>query len=312
MDLKEVRQLVFKGGGAKGLAYLGALKEFEKHASLSQIESFAGTSAGAITAMLLAFGYGTEEITKIITGIDWKEWLDEEWGVVRDLHNLRTNLGWCRSEVPKRWIRDQVREALGSENATFHDLQHLGNRGLVVVAFNTSRQVPVYFGHEDWTLDTPIADAVLASMSIPFVWEPVLIDGDQYIDGGMIDNYPIHLWDHGQPSMLTLGFWVDNAARIDWIKRGILPPTKGATEDFLEYAQRVVGGATTAETLEHIVDGRDHKRTVYIDTPIQTLQLDLSEKDIQNMIGDGQRGFQDFLRKKKVRPVGEFEFDPRD
>ena len=62
IQLSEVNTLVFKGGGIKGLAYLGAVHELSKHAPLSQFDQFVGTSAGAITAMLLSFRYSIEQI----------------------------------------------------------------------------------------------------------------------------------------------------------------------------------------------------------------------------------------------------------
>ena len=51
------RNLVFEGGGVKGIAYAGALKELEKKGLLTSLQRVAGTSAGAITATLLAVGY---------------------------------------------------------------------------------------------------------------------------------------------------------------------------------------------------------------------------------------------------------------
>ncbi len=296
MNIKEVKQLVFKGGGAKGLAYLGALVELEKHVPLSQIESFAGTSAGAITAMLLAFGKTTHQLTAITTGIKWSEWLDDEFGVVRDLHNLRTQLGWCRSEVPKKWIRQQVQNFFEYEDATFHDLQEKTGVNLVVCAFNVSRGIPVFFGHDPLTRDVPIWKAVLASMSIPMVWEPVEIMGDQYCDGGGADNFPIHLWD--TPTFInptTLGFWVDDAKRIQWMQGHVWPPSQGIEKNIVKYALRLVTGVTNAEAFQHVIEGRDKFRTVYIDTETETLDLDLSQDEIKDMIEDGKRGFGRFL-----------------
>ena len=68
-----VRNLVFEGGGVKGIAYGGALKMLKKYGFLSHIEKVAGTSAGAITAVLLSIGYTVEELSKIIseTNLNW-------------------------------------------------------------------------------------------------------------------------------------------------------------------------------------------------------------------------------------------------
>lgn len=60
------QNLVFKGGGPKGIAYLGALKALENSGTLSEVVRYAGTSAGAITAALLAVGYTSSEVEALL------------------------------------------------------------------------------------------------------------------------------------------------------------------------------------------------------------------------------------------------------
>ncbi len=64
------RNLVFEGGGVKGIAYGGALSELESRNILSHIKRVAGTSAGAITAILLAVGFGYKDVTDIVANTD--------------------------------------------------------------------------------------------------------------------------------------------------------------------------------------------------------------------------------------------------
>lgn len=56
LDLSEVRYLALEGGGGKGFAYLGALEILEQQGVLGRLRGVAGTSAGAITAMMLGLG----------------------------------------------------------------------------------------------------------------------------------------------------------------------------------------------------------------------------------------------------------------
>jgi NTE family protein len=87
------RNLVFEGGGVKGVAYVGALKELEKRDILANIERIGGTSAGAINAVLLAAGYTPTETTKILFGLDFRNFLDDNWGVIRDTKRLIEQFG---------------------------------------------------------------------------------------------------------------------------------------------------------------------------------------------------------------------------
>jgi len=70
-----IQNLIFQGGGIKGIAYIGALKEADKQKifKLSEIQKVAGTSAGAITASLLAVGYKVEDLEDYLRTLDFKE-----------------------------------------------------------------------------------------------------------------------------------------------------------------------------------------------------------------------------------------------
>ncbi|OGN72108.1 MAG: hypothetical protein A3G30_02025 [Chlamydiae bacterium RIFCSPLOWO2_12_FULL_49_12] len=71
--------LVFQGGGAKGIAYVGAQYYLERHRLLREVRRVAGTSAGAIHAMLVALGYSASELKEILGKTDLKDFLDHSY-----------------------------------------------------------------------------------------------------------------------------------------------------------------------------------------------------------------------------------------
>lgn len=73
---KPARNLVFSGGGQKGIVYPAALKELERQGGLNQVKRVAGTSAGAITAALLAVGYSPDELAEIVDKNPLESFLD--------------------------------------------------------------------------------------------------------------------------------------------------------------------------------------------------------------------------------------------
>lgn len=73
---KQYKIAVFEGGGAKGLAYPGAMNALDELNILNGIDCFAGSSAGAITATLLALGLRGEKLEKAVNDIDMKSLLD--------------------------------------------------------------------------------------------------------------------------------------------------------------------------------------------------------------------------------------------
>jgi hypothetical protein len=70
------KNLVFEGGGVKGVAYAGVFEVLEQRQITPQIESVAGTSAGAITATMMALNYSADEFLKIMTTLNFEKFED--------------------------------------------------------------------------------------------------------------------------------------------------------------------------------------------------------------------------------------------
>jgi len=278
--LQAVKYLTFKGGGAKGLGYIGSLIELEKHRPLASFSGFSGTSAGAITALLCAMEVPLREAADLMFSTDFSTWLDHEWGVFRDAHNLRVHYGWCRSEVPRQWLQEVVEKYTGSADSNFLDLP----KKLVVCTYNTNTGTPIYYGLHDPLC--PVVDAVLASMSIPVVWEPVEIDGQLCVDGGLVDNFPMGVWPDGE----ALGFWVDSQASIDWLRKGIEPEDQGAAQSLSQYISRVMGGVTAAEP-HHT----DWTNVVMVPSDLDTLDFSLTTAQKVRCVDLGKKALADWL-----------------
>ena len=60
------RNLVFEGGGVKGIAYVGTMRVLESKGILQNISRVGGTSAGAINAAMFAAGYSNNEMLKVL------------------------------------------------------------------------------------------------------------------------------------------------------------------------------------------------------------------------------------------------------
>jgi NTE family protein len=102
------RNLVFEGGGVKGLAYVGALQVFQQKGILPNITRVGGTSAGAICALLVGLNLPIDEISSIFLNLDFKKFLDGSWGVVRDTDRLINEFGWYKGDFFRAWAADIV------------------------------------------------------------------------------------------------------------------------------------------------------------------------------------------------------------
>ncbi len=204
--------LVFEGGGVKGIGLAGALATLEERGYAPQ--NVAGTSAGAITAALLAAGYSAAELREIIIELDYRQFQDRAWEdkvplIERSL-SLLLDLGIYEGERFLAWIREQL-EAKGVR--TFADLVHpdfaddprYRSRLQVIASDVTTHELLVLprdaakLGVEPDELD--VALAVRMSMSIPVFFEPARFQNPKtgqshvIVDGGMLSNFPVWLFD---------------------------------------------------------------------------------------------------------------------
>lgn len=198
--------LVFEGGGVKGVAYCGALQVLEERGILQGVKGAAGTSAGAITAALVALGFQAPELTKTMLALDFTRFEDGKWeGPAR----LVEDFGWYRGDAFLTWMEDQVEAALHSRTATFADLSAARGVDLRVVATDLVTRKPEVFSAAT-SPDVGVARAVRMSMSIPLFFAAVR-DGDRlFVDGGVAWNYPVEIFDDVRVDARTLGF------RLEW------------------------------------------------------------------------------------------------
>jgi NTE family protein len=175
--------LVFEGGGVKGIALVGAFSVLEERGCEPQ--NMAGASAGAIVAALIAAGYTAAELRKIIGELDYDYFKDESWEdriplAGRSLSILK-DLGVYEGEAFLAWMRNLL-EAKGVQ--TFGDLVRREDTELryrykaqVIASDVTERRLLVLprdaprLGVDDPD-DLNVALAVRMSMSIPIFFEP--------------------------------------------------------------------------------------------------------------------------------------------
>jgi NTE family protein len=75
------RNLVFEGGGVKGIAYVGAMEVLQRKGVLSGIERVGGTSAGAINATLCALGFSNTQQRSILNKLKLYHVTGKIWGI---------------------------------------------------------------------------------------------------------------------------------------------------------------------------------------------------------------------------------------
>lgn len=195
------RNIVFKGGGIKGLAYAGALRAMARHGMLRDVRRTAGTSSGAMAAVFLALGATPDQMVDILLRTPFHKFMDGSRWLGGDLQRLVRDFGWFKGEVLERWARSNIGVLTGNPHMTFGELRQRAEvepgrfLDLTVVGANLSRETPELFNAER-TPDTPIHEALRISMGIPLFFTAVRNSrGEVLVDGSVIWNYPISLYD---------------------------------------------------------------------------------------------------------------------
>ncbi|MFS8640739.1 MAG: patatin-like phospholipase family protein [Symbiobacteriaceae bacterium] len=205
-------QAVFKGGGVKGIALVGALAVAEELGW--RWRAVAGTSAGGLVAALVAAGYRAEALREIIHDLDLRSFGDAQGLKVT---SLLLHEGIFKGEKLLAEVDRLLSDRLGRPRVTFRDLPvacqivatDLTHRRLLVFPHDLGR--PPYSLEDPY--DFPVADAVRASTAIPFFFQPYRLELPNgvratLVDGGLLSNFPVHLFQPiGGPACVpTFGF----------------------------------------------------------------------------------------------------------
>lgn len=352
---RQLRNLVFEGGGVKGVAYVGALEKLEERNILSEIERVGGTSAGAITALLVGLNYSPEKIRNKMLGLDFSHFLDScnlpvenvtdysswkglfkkegFWGwlwVIILFSRLYRNYGLCKGVNARTWLVEIIREKTGLDDPTFKELYNSKNgddlRKMYFIGANLSKETSEIYSLED-SEDMKVADAVRISMSFPLAFAPIERNGAR-VDGGIIRNYPIRLFDKlsyidGTKDLdenteiyknrnhkkniskkedkwfineETLGFRLDSEEEINWFTRN-KKPAPNEIDNLWEF---LLGFMNTILSVQQSYHRRsqDWERTAYIDTlGIKTLDFDIDESRKLDLIKSGRKGVEEWFQE---------------
>lgn len=317
-----IKNLVFQGGGVKGIAYVGAIQVLQAQDLLCTVENVAGTSAGAITAALVAMGATADEINSIVGSTDFASFMDGKGGVIGDTVRLVKYFGIYKGDEFEQWFRQQISTltkrltGTAQPDLTFAQLSALAAkkpasfRNLYVVSTNLTRQTPEVFSTQTRP-NVPLWQAVRMSMSIPIFFEAFHFNGDVYVDGGLTWNYPIDLFDGllqqpviGKPVMPpevgvnteTLGFSLGTEAQIKSEEQCGTRPAVSITglESYAKALFSFIAGAANQLRL----DPDSMKRTIFIDNAnVSTTDFTLSDALKQKLVDNGILATSEWLKR---------------
>ncbi|TPV34710.1 patatin [Paucihalobacter ruber] len=187
--------LVLSGGGAKGFAHIGVLKVID---SLGiKVDYVAGTSMGAIIGSLYASGYSGKQLDSIFNSTDFDVLINDRFPRASASLTERDNLEKYAVTLPFENFKINLPRALSRGQNVYNLLYHLT---LHVSDVRDFKDLPIPFFCMTTNIETGqsvlmesgnLVEAVMASGALPSLFQPVNINDELFIDGGVINNFPI-------------------------------------------------------------------------------------------------------------------------
>jgi len=278
--IEKYKNLALQGGGVWGITYGGAFEELEKLGILQQIRCVAGTSAGSLAGLLLALRYSSAEIIRIIKGMNYARFLDHG-----RINQIAIQYGYYQGNYAKELFQGWIQDKLGSKEATFEDLINAGGLDLRVYATNLNTRQIFEFSYNR-TKSVALAEAVRASMSVPLFFSAVKIDGQIFVDGGTVFDYPLSGFNKDE---------IEHTLGLAFAKSSVVATIDQEDIDFgfrqpLQYIQRVVSVLQRVQSPVFALHDELQQNTILIDTAgIYSLDFRLNETEKEQLIANGRK-----------------------
>jgi NTE family protein len=297
--------LVLEGGGVKGIGLVGAMTVLQEQGY--EFGRIAGTSAGSIVGSLIAAGMTPQDMAKAMKEVEWLRFADkgfvDRFGLPGKAISLYTELGVYEGKYVVSWLESFL-EQYGVR--TFADLKLTDDWAkdlppeqrykfvTIVTDVTRGRLVRLPWDYHLYGLDPDtqsVAQAVRASMSIPFYYEPAKIGGSNMVDGGMLSNFPMNLFD-STPDWPTFGIKLSAKLEPDQVMNPSDSP--------LSFARSILGTITSAHDNQHIDDPDVLKRVMFVDTTgVKSTNFNITPEQQDWLYENGRTSATKFLKTWK-------------
>lgn len=273
---KWYRNLVFAGGGMKGLAYAGVFRYLEEVGFNPR--RLIGVSVGSIYALCLCLGYTSEEIHGAGLKGDWSILGDMSIGALR-------NYGICNGENLATLIINIIKKKGYADTLTFSELFTICGIDLFIGVYRLEDGKPIDYWHKT-APNMSVAEAVRMSCTVPMIFTPIFKNGSTYIDGGLFNKYPICKFDGKTKNAYTFGICLgDDRTRT----------RKWNTKSVSSYIHAILSSMRREYNRMQFKE-EDFERTVLVDTgDVDTLDYDINERTRVMLARNGYSATRDFF-----------------
>lgn len=269
------KNLVISGGGLKGYYFLGALKYLFKNDILrmNYLKNILGVSIGSVIGYLLIIGYDIEFIIGLFLHMNISKYMPDI--VIDKIFDEYYCLDCSKFNNIIKYLTTKKNINL---TITLNELYEQSNIEFIIGTSNISLQKYEYISHKN-NPNLSVLTALKMSYSLPLLFQPVIYNNHYYVDGGVINNYPIKYFKNDIDN--TIGITLDT--KTEEIK------------DIFSFVKNVM----LASNKRNI--NKNEYNSIIIDESQQISILDFEHIDEHkpNMISNGYECAQKFHKKIK-------------
>lgn len=287
-----INTLVISGGGFKGIAYCGILKKLRelevengKGDIIIDIKKICGVSIGAFFGLLYILKYDYDEIEEEI--------LNKDLHTLKDIKitNFINDYGFDNGNGIIKWLETLIIKKGYDKEITLNELYNKTNVCFQVLATNLNYYKETIFDY----INSPnlrVIDAIRMSIGLPFIFTKHVYNNDIYIDGGIINNYPIDLFKDELDTVLGIklvsGFKNDHRYEINKLD---------------SYVYNIML-CMLAQKDKYIIESelyKDHTIYVYTEDITSTIKFDITRKEKSKLIKIGFNAARNFFKGLNVK-----------
>lgn len=201
-DSKQWNGIIASGGSTNALSELGAIYRLcsKGRLDITKLTVLAGTSAGYIICILLNIGFEPMEIFDIIYKMEKFFSFDD----INSLSMMWSSWSLIPIETLKQKLASIISIKFPEHPPTLRELYEKTSQLVVGVTVNATMGKLEYITHETHP-DVSCLDAMLMSAALPWIFSSVTINDVEYVDGGVLDNFPVEYVNKRYPDVRCLG-----------------------------------------------------------------------------------------------------------
>uniref|UniRef100_A0A6C0IWS1 PNPLA domain-containing protein n=1 Tax=viral metagenome TaxID=1070528 RepID=A0A6C0IWS1_9ZZZZ len=291
VDITKLRGIALEGGGVAGIGHGGAVNIIDKIGVYRQLTHFAGSSAGSMVAALMACRIPTDKLKEILLEFDFRLLEDNSWFVGQDIYRLWSEYGWNRGQAIEEVFGQILQKYVGDSDLTYKQVEEKFGSFLITTSTDVGMRETIYRSPET-SPDLPIKRGIRESASIPIFYCPVRADGTMYVDGGLLNNYPIRkLYEYLKPEEVFGCKLISKSDRTT-CRRSQQP---NLPRNLTSYVKLIITMLHDLNLKAH-VDEEDWKRTIKIDVgTVSATDFDISKEGKLALIGSGEAAARKFF-----------------